>query len=573
MVESILSRRSFLTGVTGAAALASLASARVTLAAESAEGQTYAATEASMKGDITVFTTISDGTIVKVDVLDDVDTPVIRDAAIEAVCASVVDAQSVNVDTATGATVTSMAILSGVSDALAAAGLDERDFQDAPAKAELAQGEPGHADVVVVGAGMSGLAAAIEAGRSGAKVIVLEKLSYIGGSTRVCGGGLWAMGSSANERAGQDCPLDDYVSFMSSWSAPTQLNEDLLANIRDVSGATFDYLYDWGLPVAASSWTLGNPEAQLPCFWSTAGIGSDWETGNSGVADFMCTRAKQDGADVRTQSKVTELVVEDRKVCGVKVEDAEKTYEIRASKVILCCGGFTRNADLVEQYAPDYADAFAFTGAGSTGDGITMTKDLGAQVVGGGMMGLFGLNPSLGYYGKYGNLVWQCAVTVNAEGETFGMEDAFYGKTLRLLLDQTGACGYGIADATSTCAGRFEDAVAAGYARTYDSVDALAAGEGIAADALTSTLREAGLAKAPFYVVTKRPLFIGSIPGLKVSPTCEVLDQDDKPIVGLYAAGELIFGNVFDNAYPCSGTGVGTSCYTGTIAAKAALDL
>ena len=263
--------------------------------------------------------------------------------------------------------------------------------------------------------------------------------------------------------------------------------------------------------------------------------------------------------------------IADGKVCGVKVEDAEKAYQIKADKVLLCCGGFTRNTDLIEQYAPEYVDAFAFTGAGSTGDGITMTQDLGAQVVGTGMMGLFGLNPALGYYGKFGNLVWQTTVTLNAEGATFGMEGAFYGKTLKLLLDQTDACGYGIADATSSCAERFEEAVEAGYVRKYDTVEELAAGEGMPEDACVASVAEAGLSEAPFYVITKRPLFIGSIPGLKVSSTCEVLGEGDEPIEGLYAAGELIFGNVFDNAYPCSGTGVGTSCYTGTVAAKAAL--
>lgn len=574
MFDTTLSRRSFVSGAAvaaGVAAAAGLTAGKAALASQTAEGDTYVAVEASMKGDITVFTTVSDGKIVSVQVLDDIDSPVIRDAAIEKVCAEVVECQSVNVDAASGATITSMAILSGVSDALEAAGLDAADFQAEQPAVELAQGEAEEADVVVVGAGMSGLAAAIEAARSGAKVVVLEKLAYIGGSTRVCGGGLWAMGSSVNERAGQDCSLEDYVQFMSDWSAPTELNTDLLANIREVSGATFDYLYDWGLPVAASSWTLGNPEAQLPCFWSTAGIGTAWETGNSGVADFMCTRAKQDGAEVRLLSRVSGLVVEDGKVTGVKVEDAEKAYEIHAPKVILCSGGFTRNADLIEKYAPEYADAFAFTGAGCTGDGLTMTEELGVQVVGTGMMGLFGVNPGLGYYGKYGNLVWQTVVTVNAEGETFGMEEAFYGKTLKLLLDQTDACGYGIADATSACADRFEEAVEAGYVRKYDTVEDLAAGEGIDADVCVKTVADAGLAQAPFYCITKRPLFIGSIPGLKVSANCEVLGSDDAPIEGLYAAGELIFGNVFNNAYPCSGTGVGTSCYSGTVAAKAAL--
>lgn len=558
----------------GAAASSPAANgARVALAAETAEGQTYAAVEPSMKGDITVFTTISDGQITAIDVLDDVDTQGIRDAAISTVCGSVVEHQSVAVDGATGATITSMAILAGVRDALEAAGLSVDDYQVEPEAVEKAAAPDEEYDLVVVGSGMSGLSAAIEAARAGRSVLVLEKLAYVGGSTRVCGGGLWAMGSSVNERIGADCTADEYISFMQDWSAPTELNTDLMTNIHDVSGDVFDYLYDWGLPVTALGWSLGNSSAQLTTFWSTAGVGSPWETGESGIADFMATRAEQDGAEIRLNSKVTSLVVEDGAVTGVQVEGPESTYAVKASAVILACGGFTRNAEMIDTYAPEYADAFAFTGAGSTGDGIAMTSDLGVQIVGSGMMGLFGVNAGLGYYGSYGNLVWHSQVTVNAEGVTFGMEEAFYGNTLKLLLDQTGACGYGVCDATSSVVDRLDQAVEAGYAARYDALDELAADQGIDAEALAATAAEYGVGEAPFYCVVKRPLFIGSIPGLKVSEGCAVLGENDEPIAGLYAAGELIFGNVFSNAYPCSGTGVGTSCYTGTIAARAALGL
>jgi fumarate reductase flavoprotein subunit len=67
-----------------------------------------------------------------------------------------------------------------------------------------------------------------------------------------------------------------------------------------------------------------------------------------------------------------------------------------------------------------------------------------------------------------------------------------------------------------------------------------------------------------------RPLFIGSIPGLEVDDTCHVVTSDGNPVENLYACGELIFGNVFQTAYPASGTGVGTSTYTGAIAGEAA---
>ncbi len=575
--ETLVSRRGLLAGTAVLAAVAAAGHREVRVArADESGAVTYAAVEPSMKGDITVFTTIANGAIAAVEVLDDVDTDGIRQAAVAGMGPRIVDQQNVDVDAVAGATITSMAIAAGVRDALGAAGLEVASFEkgsDAIAADDKEALPDEEVDVVIVGAGMAGLSAAIDAARSGARVLVLEKLAYIGGSTRVCGGGLWAMGSSVNERIGADCSAGDYIAFMQDWSAPSELNVDLMQTIHDVSGTTFDYLYDWGLPVTASGWSLGNPEAKLTCFWSTAGVGRAWETGESGIADFMATRAEQDGAQIRLNSAATALIVEGDSVAGVEVEDPTSTYAVRAKSVILTSGGFTRNAELIEKYAPEYADAFAFTGAGSTGDGLVMGETAGAQVVGTGMMGLFGLNPNLGYYGSFGNLVWQAQVTVNAEGETFGMEGAFYGKTLKMLLEQTGACGYGICDATNPVLDRLDQAADAGCVGRYETLDELAAGEGIDAQALAATCKEAGIEKAPFYCVVKRPLFIGSIPGLKVSGTCEVLDGDDEPIAGLYAAGELVFGNVFNNAYPCSGTGVGTSCYTGVIAARAALGL
>lgn len=357
---------------------------------------------------------------------------------------------------------------------------------------------------------------------------------------------------------------------MENWSQPTELNTDLLANIHRTSPDAFTYLYNWGLPVQVTGWSLGNGDAQLPCFWSVAGLATAWETGNSGIADFLTVRAQKDGVEIRLNSKALELVTDDGAVIGVKVEDEEKIYIVNAKAVILASGGFTRNADLIKEYAPGYEEAFAFTGGGSTGDGITMTKDLGVQIVGEGMMGLFGLNPGLGYYGEFGNLVWQTPVTVNAEGETFGMEGTFYGKTLKLLLDQTGACGYGIVDSATPVLERFEKAAEKGYVNKYDTLDELAEGEGIDAENLKQSAEDVSVLTAPFFCIVKKPLFIGSIPGLKVSADCEVLGYDDAPIANLFAAGELIFGNAFSQAYPCSGTGVATSCYTGAVAAKKA---
>ena len=72
--------------------------------------------------------------------------------------------------------------------------------------------------------------------------------------------------------------------------------------------------------------------------------------------------------------------------------------------------------------------------------------------------------------------------------------------------------------------------------------------------------------------MTIRPLFIGSIPGLLVDAECRVLNSDGQPIENLMATGELIFANLFQSYYPSSGTGIGMSTYSGSLADKTAVN-
>ncbi|MEG0374358.1 MAG: FAD-dependent oxidoreductase, partial [Raoultibacter sp.] len=421
--------------------------------------------------------------------------------------------------------------------------------------------------------GMAGLSAAVNTLKENPdlKVLVLEKQAYTGGSTRVCGGGIWAVNAPINKVAGQDSTKEEYISFMEKRSAPTALNTGLMSNIYDISSEAFTNLYNWGLPISANSWSLGNPDSQLPCFDSTKNLNSNWETGNSGLADFMTTLAEKVGVEIRLTSKVVKIASEAGAVSAVEVEDLEKIYTVTAKKVILATGGFTRSPDLIKKYAPDYEKAFAFTGSGSQGDGITLTEELGATVIGNGMMGLSGINPSVGYYGPYGGAVWSAQCNVNANGEDFGMKGTFYGDTLKLILEQPNSCCYGIYDATSSVLDRLEAGSELGLISKYDSLDELASDQKIEAAGLKKQAEANKISQAPFFCIVRKPLFIGSIPGLAVSEQCEVLDKDGKAIKNLYGAGELVYANVFDGAYPASGSGVGTSCYTGAIASKAAL--
>lgn len=536
--------------------------------------ETFRGTSPSMKGALTVEVDLDGKTITAVRVVECVDTDVIKDSAIASVPARIVSQQNIDVDAVTGATVTSFAIKGAVRDALAKAGLDPKDYSRGSDGVKVKAEAPAEDyDVVIVGGGIAGMSAAIQAKRDGVnKVLVLEKNGYTGGSSLVCGGGIWIINTEANAKTGVNATVDDLIGFLKTRSENKPVNEALLKNVYSVTGSTGDYITQNGLPYSLDTWSLGYPENKLPVLWSVNNSKYAWETGESKYFESVEAIAEKLGADIRVNSKVTSIVHDGNTVSGVKVEDQAHTYTVNAKKVILATGGFTRNRKMVEQYAPDYVKAFAMTGAGSTGDGITMTRDFGTPVVGEGMMGLMGVNMNYGYYGPIGNLVWHPKVIVNKEGKTFGMDKAFYSETLALLLGQTESQGIGIFDGSTDMTERLDMAVKANSAKKFESLKELADSYKIDYASLEATAKESNLSGTPYYAMIIRPLFIGSIPGLKVDEECRVLNSDGKPVVNLLAAGELIFGNMFQVRYPASGTGMGLSTYTGALAARTAFN-
>lgn len=140
---------------------------------------------------MTLEVTFDSDAIKSIEIKEHSETAGISDAPIEKIPELIIANQSLNIDTVTGATNTSNAILNAVADAVNQAGGDA----EALKKVEAAGNEAAkdavtkEADVIVVGAGGSGLAAAVSAAEEGASVIVIEKNSYVGGNTVRTGGG------------------------------------------------------------------------------------------------------------------------------------------------------------------------------------------------------------------------------------------------------------------------------------------------------------------------------------------------------------------------------------------------
>ena len=549
---------------------------------------TYVETVMAMRGDLTVEVVVDENAITSVKVLEHVDTPVIADAAIDVIPQAIVDGQTLAVDVVTGATLTSYAIIGGATQALRQAGADIDALRKAPDKEPVTTGSDEEYDVVIVGAGGSGLSAAIELRRdTELKVLVLEKLTYTGGSTRVAGGAIWMANTPRNEEAEINFTPEELIEFM-EWRSETTLNRPYLTRVGEITGRVATYLMEQGAPFREDRHGVGYSGSNL-FMLSIQNPGTGY--GGGVLVDFLTDLSNDLGAEIRLNSKVTSLLTEGDAVVGVSVEGKDKNYNVMAKKVILATGGFTRNEEMIGELAPEYTNNIPFTGAGSTGDGITMTRDFNVEIVGTDMMNLKGLNHNFGYYGNIGGLVNVPGLLVNKEGVRFASERLFYSEMGIQINRQTDKTVYGIVDSQSTRIEDLEKAVEMGLVYKADTLEALADTAGVNKEAFLKTLadyeavrasgeddpdfgvpndRMADISVAPFYAVPIKPLFIGSIPGLLVNAKSEVMTKSGDTIENLYACGELVFGNVFSKFYPASGSGVGFAVYTGAIAAESA---
>lgn len=542
---------------------------------------TYTATVQSIKGPLTVSVTLSESAITDVTVVEHNDTNVVADVAFERITKEILERQSVAVDMVSGATGTSAGFLYAVRTALQEAGVDVAALNVPAEKAERIAGETEEFDVVIVGAGGAGLSAAAQLTReSDLKVLVLEKLSYFGGSTRFSGGAIWMRGTEKNTEI--DFEPEYLIEFFEG-RAGNELNRPLLTAIGESIPDTMGYYIEKNIPL--------NPENGGVGFSGSKLYLESPDNSGEGIVEFLAQLAGDCGAEIRLDSAATSLILENGEVVGVNVSDLTTDYAVRAKKVILATGGFTHNEEMIKEIAPGFTNNIPFTGPGSDGDGITMTRELNIPIVGEGMMAYKCLNLNYGYYGEIGGLVGAPSALFNLEGKRFCNEKMFYGELTYPLNAQTNKIAYGLVDSTSSSVPSLEKAVELGVIKKVNSIEEAADITGMDKANLIASVekynadfatgnddpdfgvpngRMIPILEAPYYVVPVHPGFIGSIPGLLVNENTEVVNADGQIIPNLYACGELVFGNVFNKFYPASGTGVGMAVYTGGIAGKQA---
>lgn len=447
-------------------------------------------------------------------------------------------------------------------------------------------------DVLVVGGGGAGLAAAIEAVELGVRVVLLEKNAALGGSTS------WSIGSvTASQTPHQraqgiaDTPhahWEDMPGFAGDLAGRD--NDGLRRVLCDAMPETFQWLLDSGVRFMGP---MPEPPHRVPRMHNVL-------PNSRSFIYHLTRRAYRAGVDIRVQTRVTELVLERDGVVGVLVEleDGSVRRVDARGGVILAAGDFTNSPELKGRFmGPQEAKVNAVNPT-ATGDGQHMAERCGAQILNGDLA----LGPEIRFIAPAKEnfvrrlppwrslaavMQWSMkhvpdailrpflmkflttalapslalfedgAILVNSRGERFCDET---GKPAYSLPDEPGGVGYIVID--RRIAERYSKwphfiSTAPGVAYAYlgdyrrnrkdvyheaQSVEGLAAVTGMNAASLgasiVSVTGERSLSRAPFIALGPvHAVFVHSEGGLRVNEQHRVLDISGQPIPGLYAAG------------------------------------
>ena len=524
-------------------------------------------------GDVVVQVVADASRIYSVEVLKQNETQGIGSVAVEQLPGRIVESNSIMVDGITGATVTSNAIKTAIREALTKAGLDASVFE-----VEQVAAAPGEktdvtleCDVLVVGAGGAGLTAAVRANQEGADVLVIEKMPMVGGNSNRAEGGMNAAGTKLEEELGL---LDDSLvtdekdlrSTVENYIADTyrlghdKANMDLVTTLAENSSEAIEWLGSIGAPftdVEPTGGCQGRKYLHQP-------------EGGEPVGEYLVTRLSKviadQGIEVMLNTKATEIIMEYGRAVGVKAEDSEHNYTIRAKAVVLATGGFGANFELMSSYDPSLANAVTTNHSGATGDGIMMAQAVGADTVD---MDQIQLHPTV--IQENGLLVSESlrskgAVVLNTDGKRFVNDLAARDVVSQAELKQPNGYCYIVFDQALvdglSLAQKFIDRGFAIKGETYEELakklelngeEAVKNfvqtmdkwNEDVAKGEDTEWGRESldySLDTAPFYAIKIAPGIHHTMGGIKIDTEAQVIDTDGNVIPGLFAAGETTGG-------------------------------
>lgn len=565
-------------------------------AIEGAVDGTYTSTTKGFGGDITAEVTIAGGMIADVQVTGPNETEGLGSVAVEKLPGAILAAQSLNIDTVSGASVSSGAIIAAVDDCLAQAGIDSSKLTGTAAENVEKTDETMDVDVVVIGAGGAGMTAAIEAKQAGMNVVILEKMPYVGGNTTKASGGMNAAGTKMQQAAAEaeedpdvkaailDSTVENYIADTMAGGHDIN-NIDLVTTMAEKSSDAVDWLESIGAPLPTIAATGGTVHYYLHEPEDGSAVGEF-------LVQFYTQKLDEMGIEVMLETEATEILTEDGKAVGVKAVSPTANLTVNAKAVVLATGGFGANFDMMASYDPALANAVTTNTPAATGDGIVMAEAIGADTVD---MEYIQLHPTV--YQENGLLVSERlrsngAILINKEGKRFTNDLATRDAVSQAELAQPDAFAYIVYDSKYAEEKLYQKYETNGLTVSSDTLEGLAAEMGLEGDAVANFTaavdawnkvcngeaedefgRNNGLVsldQAPFTAIKIAPGIHHTMGGLKIDTTAEVINTDGAAIPGLFAAGEVTGGVHGGNRI--GGNAVADIVVYGRIAAQSAVD-
>lgn len=473
-------------------------------------------------------------------------------------------------------------------------------------------------EILVCGAGTSGLFTACAAAEEGAKVVCLEK-GAIGGGVR---DNLGALNSRLQKEAGEEIDENEIVNDMIRY-ADNYCNPKLYHIWAQNSGEAIDWYQDRLEEAGFELYFEGakNAKPSLYKHWATGHIPS-WpaDAEFAGLSDVVNGKivlgdyAKSKGVDFRFSTPMVRLVQDESgKVTGAIAKSSDGYIKISASKgTVVCTGGYARNEEMLKTLQPQTLNKYSLSIAidGTTGDGIKACLWAGAhmdEVHTAMVFDRVAVKPDeLGGSETTGSLFWMGSnpwLKVNLNGERFTNEAAPYDYILNSTLTQPGHTVVDIWDSDYEkhleqfdihgCARVFpfdngvptnmtleasksinEGLIENGYIVVADTIEELAEGLGLPAETLKKTVerqnenydagvdpdfgkdahRLSAIRTAPFYGVRTSGYMLCTLDGITINENFQAVNDNGKAIEGLYVTG-VDSGSYYAHTYPNMSTG------------------